>query len=164
MVSKYLIPTLAVAGVVLVSTSGCAAESGPASNVESGSASSVDQSAEKERSAPESQTFTDLEKDTENQGAVPDLVPERALDHFDRDTTRWVGEYKGTQLWLGMAEDLPGPCLLAVPRNEDWIAGCGGVQVEISGGDGRAYIAVPDGAEEPRNSTAVSTNVFARGD
>lgn len=164
MVSTYSISTLAVAVVVLVSASGCATESGPVSDVESGSADSVDQSAEKERSAPESQTFTDLEQDTETQRAVPDLVPERALDHFDRDTTRWIGEYKGTQLWLGMAKDLQGPCLLSVPRNEDWISGCGGGQLELRGGDGRAYIAVPDDAEQPRNSTPVSTNVFARGD
>ncbi|WP_218219675.1 hypothetical protein [Nesterenkonia sp. Act20] len=155
MASKYSISILAVAGLVLASSPGCSAESGPASGVDENSA--------EEQSVPESQTFTDLEQDPENERAVPDSVPDRALDHFDRDATRWVGEYKGTQLWLGMAKDDTGPCLLSVPRNEDWLAGCGGGQVQISGG-GRVYIAVPDDAEQPRNSTPVSTNVFARGD
>ena len=36
-----------------------------------------------------------------------------------------------------MAKDLQGPCLLSVPRNEDWISGCGGGQLELRGGDGR---------------------------
>ncbi|MBE1513280.1 hypothetical protein [Nesterenkonia halotolerans] len=134
MASKYSIAILAVAGLALASVSGCA---GP---------------------------YRDLDEDSLSEREVPDSLPEYALEDFDHDTTRWVGEYKEDQLWLSEGTATRSVCLLVYPDDENWIAGCGGLQLGLGRGAGAEYLVLPDDTDPPSDATAISSNVYVLGD
>jgi hypothetical protein len=105
--------------------------------------------------------YTDLSSESSARD-TPVELPDYALESFDLETIRWVGEREGTELWLAEGSDPFTVCLLAYPNETEWVSGCGGRGggTSLSGSDGRTYVIVADGATAPSNATPISTNVY----
>lgn len=125
------LPALAIAITVLVGTSACSSQ------------------AEK---------YTDLTEESASEKPLPEAVRTGSID---LESTRWVGEHEGTELWLGLAADEAGMCLAIYPDPERWVTGCSsGDEVNVSNGDGWDYRVRPDNIELPDGAVPVSHNVF----
>lgn len=132
---RFALPTL-VAAAAAVMLTGCAASTG----------------------------LTDLDREATEADALPEL-PEYAYDdvEIDPDSTRYVGEHEGTQLWLTRTA-ANGACLLSYPDSEGWLVGCtdGGLPLTTSG-PGGSFTVIADDATPPEGAVAISENVFALG-
>jgi hypothetical protein len=103
--------------------------------------------------------YTDLSTESSTQKDTPVTLPDYALESFDLETIRWVGEHEGTDLWLASGLDEFSICLLAYPNETEWVGGCGGGDMTLSG-SGRTYFVVADAATAPSNAVAISENVY----
>ncbi|NYF14793.1 MULTISPECIES: hypothetical protein [unclassified Pseudoclavibacter] len=110
-------------------------------------------------------TYADLENAPVVEKPLPTDLDDHALEGFDVDATRWVGEYGGAQLWLGPGVDEYEVCLLYYTEAQEWGGACsGGGGISSTGiGNGLRYAVVPDGEEPRRGATQVSQNVYATG-
>lgn len=110
-------------------------------------------------------TYADLDEAPPADKTVPADLPEYALEEFDADSVRWVGDYADTDLWLSEGSDDLAVCLLAYANADDWVGGCagsGGTMTTGTGG-GPTFFVVPDGHDAPSDATQVSNNVYAVG-
>src|SRR5699024_1347985 len=102
--------------------------------------------------------FSDLDADREAQDELPAL-DEVALASVDAQTSRYVGEYKGTWLWLVEGRADSPVCLVAASDDSEWTMACGsGAGLTTSGALGR-FTVVPDNLPAPHDATAISENV-----
>ncbi|MBO0595200.1 hypothetical protein I2485_09710 [Nesterenkonia sp. E16_7] len=131
---RHQLPVLIIAITALIGISGC--------------------------SSPADQ-YSDLTEDRDSNKPLPDTIRGQAVDTLDPESTRWVGEHEGTELWLGVELEGAGTCLVVYPDDERWVTGCSsGNEVSLSNGDGWDYRVRPDSAELPEGAIQVSHNVF----
>lgn len=103
--------------------------------------------------------YADLRGDQETHDELPRLA-DYAYDNVDVSTSRFVGEYEGTSLWLAQGLEDSSICIVAAAADDAWVAGCGSGTTKISGITG-TFEAIPDGAIGPEGATRVSENVYA---
>lgn len=110
-------------------------------------------------------TYADLTNDPPVNKPIPTDLESQALEGFDTDSIRWVGEYGGSQLWLAAGTGDFEVCLLQYADAQEWSGSCsGGNGISSSRiGDGPQFQVVPDGQEPREGSDRVSTNVYATG-
>lgn len=107
-------------------------------------------------------TYSILDSKAESEDALPDALPSYAGDSADLATSRFVGEYDGTSLWLLRGEESSTVCLLAFPNVDEWVMGCGGdTDAGAMEGPTGKYVYQPDGLPAPQDATRVSANVYA---
>lgn len=106
--------------------------------------------------------FSDLDREPQGNDSLPDAVNLADGAKMLLDSSRSVGTYEGTELWLVRTED-DGVCLVAYTDEMDWVAGCGeSPPLEVSGSPGN-FTVVSDGQSPPENATRISENVFVFG-
>lgn len=103
--------------------------------------------------------YADLQGDRESHDELPRLA-DYAYDNVDVSTSRFVGEYDGTSLWLARGLEDSSICIVAAAADDAWFAGCGGATTKI-GGIAGTFEVIPDGARGPEGATRVSENVYA---
>lgn len=105
--------------------------------------------------------FSDLDRERQANDSVPEVVNFPDEVEVLPNSSRAVGTYEGTSLWLARtAED--GFCLIAYPDEVDWMVGCADIPpLQVSGSAG-SFTVVSDGQDPPENATRISDNVFGR--
>ena len=103
-----------------------------------------------------------IRREREAQDELPALG-ENALASVDVQTSRYVGEYEGTSLWLVEGRTDPPVCLIAASDGSEWTMACGSdAGLEMSSALGR-FMVMPDSIPAPDGATAISENVYALG-
>lgn len=106
--------------------------------------------------------FSDLDREPQANDSLPEAVDMTDGAEILSDSSRSVGTYEGTELWLAGTPD-DGVCLIAYTDEMDWVAGCGeNPPLEVSGSSG-TFAVVSDGQSPPENATRISENVFVFG-
>lgn len=102
--------------------------------------------------------YADLDGNRAPEDALP-AISEDALGDLDPETSRFLGEFDGTELWLAAATaPTAAVCLVVMPDSGDWIAGCG-ADFAIGGPNGEFHVK-PDGAPSHDHLTPLSENVY----
>lgn len=103
--------------------------------------------------------FVDLQGEKQDRDELPELA-DNAYDELDVSTSRYIGEHEGTSLWLAQGLENSTVCLVADAGEKEWLVGCGGGAVKVSGQAG-TYQVVGDGAAAPEGAVKISENVYA---
>lgn len=111
-------------------------------------------------------SYADLTEAPAVDKPTPADLPEYALEDFDVETIRWVGEHDGTEFWLGEGAEDYAVCFLGYVDAEDWVGGCAGDggTMGTRSGDGPVFHVVPDGGDPPSGATKLSNNVYVTED
>ncbi|MBP1325450.1 hypothetical protein JOF28_000682 [Leucobacter exalbidus] len=105
--------------------------------------------------------LADLAGERTSQDELPQLS-DYAYDLVNTASSKYVGEYEGTSLWLALGIDPDTQvCLIVAPGNDRWTVSCGGIRMITSNGE-HTFEVVPDGASPAESATRVSENVHAR--
>lgn len=104
--------------------------------------------------------FSDLEREATDADAVPAGLPDYALEGFDVDTLRLVGEVDGQQLYLAKGINYP-ICLLIYPGPEDWNTTCGSEMTATTIGSFEVQV-VSDPFPSKDGWTSVGQNIRVR--
>ncbi|WP_430593225.1 hypothetical protein [Humidisolicoccus flavus] len=145
---KFLLSALAFGA--LIGTAGCASS-------QQEPASETPEPAEIRQSDV---TYADLDIAPTDSKPLPSALPADSLEEADRDSARWVGEFKGIDLWLMEGTGEVTVCLLAFPEDGAWFAGCGWESVAMNAGGGPTFEVIHDDGAVPENLNAISANVF----
>lgn len=105
--------------------------------------------------------FSDLQTEREPEDELPVLSGEDVRDTVDVSTSRYVGEYQGTSLWIAEGIQDSSICLIPVRGTSEWVVACGGNAGVGSRGPTGSFTVIPDGVPVPENATKVSENVYA---
>jgi len=104
--------------------------------------------------------YADLSPEATSRDGWPTDLPEYSTDSVDEKTSRFVGEYEGSELYLARSiEPQEGVCLLAYTDGSDWVVGCGPSGLRVSASSERTFAVLGDGATS-EDLQAISTNVF----
>jgi len=104
--------------------------------------------------------YTDLDREASPGDEWPSDLPGYSIDSVDEQTSRLVGEFEGSTLYMARsAEPYGGICLLVYSDASDWVVGCGPAGLRVSGSSQRTYAVLTDGAESD-GLQAVSKNVY----
>lgn len=105
--------------------------------------------------------FSDLDRERQPNDSLPEVVDFSDDVEILPDSSRSVGTYEGTELWLARTAD-DGVCLIAYTDEMDWVAGCAdNPPLGVSGSPG-SFTVVSDGQDPPENAMRISENVFGR--
>lgn len=105
-------------------------------------------------------SYSDLEGPGSAGRPPPTDLPSSALDGFNRQHIRWVGERAGTSVWLSTGVEARPVCLLSYTDAQEWVTGCGGQGLTVGSPPGPTFKVVADGVDAPPSATAVSSNVY----
>lgn len=104
-------------------------------------------------------TLSVLETDRVPEDELPTLEGD-SYEPADIESSRYVGEYEGVSLWVTKGTDSPA-CLVAITDPEDdWVVGCGGLPMRITG-SGPTFELRADDWPDPEGMTRISENVYA---
>lgn len=102
--------------------------------------------------------YSDLNGKRVAEDALP-AMSDHILADLDPESSRFLGEFDGTKLWLAAATaPTAAVCLAIMPESGDWIAGCG-ADFALGSPDGKFRIRA-DGAPSDDHLTPLSENVF----
>lgn len=97
-----------------------------------------------------------LDREAQSSDQLPEQVIDGSAD-IDPNSSRFVGDHDGADLWLARAERADTVCLVVFPNEADWVVGCGAEGGGLGVGD---YMVVPDGSPSPDGATKLSDNVY----
>lgn len=105
--------------------------------------------------------YADLSPEATSRDAWPSDLPEYSMDSVDEKTSRLVGKYEGSELYLARSIDPKDEvCLLAYTDGSDWVVGCGPSGLRVSASSHGTFAVLGDGATND-DLEAISTNVYA---
>lgn len=102
--------------------------------------------------------YSVLDRERTGADALPEIVDAEAIDG---ETSRLVAEAGDQSFWLARGADRKQICLVVYETDHDWMAACGGSQLEASGAPGK-FVVQPDGQPAPEETTRISENVFRK--
>lgn len=104
-------------------------------------------------------SYADLAGDPTQQDALPDGLPDHAYGDIDVDSSRYVGDDDGTQLWLARGTERDSVCLVSITDidADDWQVACGGAAGPLTAG---SYVVHSDGYPTPDDAVPISENVY----
>lgn len=93
------------------------------------------------------------------QDALPADLPDHAYRDVYVDSSRYVGDDDGTQLWLVRGTERDSVCLVTVTDidADDWQIGCSGAAGPLTMG---SYVVHSDGYPTPDDAVPISENVY----
>jgi len=104
-------------------------------------------------------TLAVFETERETEDELPPLEDD-SYGAVDVESSRYVGEYEGVSLWVTKGTDSPA-CIVAITDPEDdWVVGCGGLPVRVTG-SGPTFEFRADDWPAPEGMTRISDNVYA---
>lgn len=103
--------------------------------------------------------YADLAGEPTAQDALPADLPDHAYRDVDVDSSRYVGDDGGTQLWLVRGTERDSVCLVTVTDidADDWQIGCSGAAGPLTTG---SYVVHSDGYPTPDDAVPISENVY----
>ncbi|MFS2240723.1 hypothetical protein [Microbacterium sp. OR16] len=104
--------------------------------------------------------FADLRKPHTSQDKLPAL-DEDPIETINFSTARYVGEHKGTSLWIAEGIEASSVCLVALVGDSEGSIACGGTSGVASQGPAGSFAVIPDGVPVPDNAMKISENVYA---
>lgn len=104
--------------------------------------------------------FSDLNHAATPDDRWPSVLPDHSTGSLDVTSSRLVGEFESSQLFLARSiEAQGGVCLLIFADASDWTVGCGTSGMSVEGTGSRTFTVRGDGALDD-GLDAVSENVF----
>jgi len=104
--------------------------------------------------------FSDLDRAATEADVLPAELPEYAVEDFDLDSLRLVGELDKRQLYLARGHDYP-VCVLIYPGPEDWSSTCGSEMLTTTIGSYEVQV-VSDPFPSKDGWTSVGQNIRVR--